>query len=107
MFGMLHAGQLELLRLNFGGIILLTKVNEAERVQQYMHVCLLNISFKIFTKVPTRSEPSSTVYGSECTTQAPRIKSSLMRSWVLIIYLKKLAVGVSPTAFLSKKSAHH
>jgi hypothetical protein len=26
-----------------------------------------------------------------------------MRIWVLIIYLKKLAVGVSPTAFLSKK----
>jgi hypothetical protein len=53
MFGMLHVGQLELLCLNFGEIILLSKVNESERIQQYRPICLLNISFKIFTKVPT------------------------------------------------------
>jgi mannosylglycoprotein endo-beta-mannosidase len=34
MFSSLHAGQLELFRLNFGEIILLPKVNEAERIQQ-------------------------------------------------------------------------
>jgi hypothetical protein len=34
-------------------IILLTKVNEAERIQQYRPICLLNVSFKIFTKVAT------------------------------------------------------
>jgi hypothetical protein len=33
LFGILHAGQLELFRLNFGEIILLPKVNEAERIQ--------------------------------------------------------------------------
>jgi hypothetical protein len=32
MFNILHAGQLELFRLNFGEIILLPKVNEAERI---------------------------------------------------------------------------
>jgi hypothetical protein len=32
LFGFLHAGQLELFRLNFGEIILLPKVNEAERI---------------------------------------------------------------------------
>jgi hypothetical protein len=53
MFGVLHAGQLELFRLNFGEIILLPKVNEAERIQQYRPICLLNVSFKIFTKVAT------------------------------------------------------
>jgi hypothetical protein len=54
---------------------------------------------------PSRiSEPSSTGYGSGCTTHAPRFKSSRMQIWVLIIYLKKLTVGVSPTTFLSKKS---
>jgi hypothetical protein len=53
MFGSLHAGQLELFRLNFGQIILLSKVNEAERIQQYRPICLLNVSFKIFTKVAT------------------------------------------------------
>jgi hypothetical protein len=53
MFSVLHAGQLELLRLNFGEVILLPKVNEAERIQQYRPICLLNVSFKTFTKVAT------------------------------------------------------
>jgi hypothetical protein len=53
LFGYLHAGQLELFRLNFGEIILLPKVNEAEKIQQYGPICLLNVSFKIFTKVAT------------------------------------------------------
>jgi hypothetical protein len=53
LFSSLHSGQLELFRLNFGDIILLPKVNEAERIQQYRPICLLNVSFKIFTKVAT------------------------------------------------------
>jgi hypothetical protein len=32
LFGALHAGQLQLFRLNFSEIILLTNVNEAERI---------------------------------------------------------------------------
>jgi hypothetical protein len=32
MFSFLHAEQLELFRLNFGKVILLPKVNEAERI---------------------------------------------------------------------------
>jgi mannosylglycoprotein endo-beta-mannosidase len=51
MFSSLHAGQLELFRLNFGEIILLLKVNEAKRFQQYRPICLLDVSFKIFTEV--------------------------------------------------------
>ena len=53
LFGYLHSGQLEPFCLNFGQIILLPKVNEAERIQQYRPICLLNVSFKIFPKVPT------------------------------------------------------
>jgi hypothetical protein len=53
MFSVLHAGQLELFRLNFGEVILLPKVNETGRIQQYRPICLLNVSFKIFTKVVT------------------------------------------------------
>ena len=53
MFHALHDGQLELFRLNFGEIILLPKVNGAERIQQYRPICLLNVSFKIFTKTAT------------------------------------------------------
>jgi hypothetical protein len=53
LFSSLHAGHLELFRLNFGEIILLPKVIEAERIQQYRPIYLLNVSFKIFTKVAT------------------------------------------------------
>src|SRR5438128_12338359 len=53
LFGFLHAGQLDLFRLNFGEIILLPKINDAERIQQYRPICLLNVSFKIFTKTAT------------------------------------------------------
>jgi hypothetical protein len=44
---------LTLFRLNFGEIILLPKIKEAERIQQYRPIYLLNVSFKIFTKVAT------------------------------------------------------
>ena len=53
MFGYLHAGQLDLFRLNFGEIILLPKSNDAARIQQYRPIYLLNVSFKIFTKTTT------------------------------------------------------
>jgi hypothetical protein len=53
MFIVLHAGQLELFRLNFGEIIILPKINEAERIQQYRSICLSNVSFTILTKVVT------------------------------------------------------
>jgi hypothetical protein len=53
LFGSLHAGELKLFCLNFGKIILRPEVNEAERVQQYRPICLLNVSFKIIMKVAT------------------------------------------------------
>src|SRR3954462_7272696 len=46
LFEFLQVGQLDIFRLNFGNIILLPKVNNAERIQQYLPICLLNISFK-------------------------------------------------------------
>ena len=53
LFGALHARQLELFRLNFGEIILLPKINDAERIQQYRPIYLFKVSFKIFTKTAT------------------------------------------------------
>jgi hypothetical protein len=38
---------------NFEDIILLPKINDAERIQQYMPIFLLIVCFKIFTKVAT------------------------------------------------------
>jgi hypothetical protein len=43
LFSELHKGQLELFRINFGEIILLPKLLDAERIQQYRPICLLNV----------------------------------------------------------------
>jgi hypothetical protein len=48
-----HEDKLPLFSLNFGVITLLPKTKEAIKLQQYRPICLLNVSFKIFTKVDT------------------------------------------------------
>jgi hypothetical protein len=53
LFREFHRGNLPLYSLNFGTIILLLKCVEALTIQQYRPICLLNVSFKIFTKVLT------------------------------------------------------
>ena len=40
-------------QLNFGTITLLSKKTEAVRIEQFRPICLLNVSFKKFTKVGT------------------------------------------------------
>ena len=49
----MHYGNLPIYRLNFGVITLLPKSKEAFRIQKYISICLLNVSFKVFTKVLT------------------------------------------------------
>jgi hypothetical protein len=51
MFNDLYAGDLPFFSLNFGVITLIPKVQEANVIQQYQPICLLNTCFKIFTKV--------------------------------------------------------
>ncbi|WVZ64663.1 LOW QUALITY PROTEIN: hypothetical protein U9M48_014157 [Paspalum notatum var. saurae] len=51
MFEDLFKGDLPIFNLNFGVITLISK--EADLIQQYRPICLLNVSFKIFTKVST------------------------------------------------------
>ncbi|WVZ49220.1 hypothetical protein U9M48_000597, partial [Paspalum notatum var. saurae] len=53
LFMEFHKGTLPLHNLNFGTIILLPKGNNVKQIQQYRPICLLNVSFKIFTKVVT------------------------------------------------------
>ena len=53
MFMEFHEGTLPLNRLNFGTIILLPKKKDAKVIQQYRPISLLNVSFKIYTKVAT------------------------------------------------------
>jgi hypothetical protein len=53
LFSQLQKGELPLYKLNFGVITLLPKKENAVQIQQYRPICLLNVSFKIFTKVAT------------------------------------------------------
>ena len=53
MFAAFQRGDLELFQLNFGTIILLPKKENAIQIQQYRLICLLNVCFKVFTKVAT------------------------------------------------------
>jgi hypothetical protein len=53
MFTQLQQGVLPLYKLNFGVITLLSKREDVVQIQQYRPICLLNVSFKIFTKVVT------------------------------------------------------
>jgi hypothetical protein len=51
LFMKFHLGNLSLYSLNFGTIILIPKSREVVTIQQYRPICLLNVSFKKFTKV--------------------------------------------------------
>jgi hypothetical protein len=53
LFREFHRGNLPLYNLNFGTIIHLLKCAEAMMIQQCRSIYLLNVSFKIFTKVIT------------------------------------------------------
>jgi hypothetical protein len=53
LFECFQKGDLSLYKLNFGVITLLPKKENATQIQQYRPICLLNVSFKIFTKVAT------------------------------------------------------
>jgi len=53
LFSDLHKEVLNLYSLNFGIITLIPKIQEATKIQQYRLICVLNVNFKIFTKVGT------------------------------------------------------
>jgi mannosylglycoprotein endo-beta-mannosidase len=53
LFNQFSSGDLPLYKLNFGVITLLPKKEDAVQIQQYRPICLLNVCFKIFTKVGT------------------------------------------------------
>jgi hypothetical protein len=46
-----YCGEMRLHRINYGNIVMLPKLREAVNIKQYMPICLLNVVYKIFTKV--------------------------------------------------------
>jgi hypothetical protein len=73
LFEDFHIGTLPIHSLNFRNIILLPKINDAKKIQQYRPICLLNVSFKIFTKVLTNriTKLANTVIGPTQTAFVP------------------------------------
>jgi hypothetical protein len=53
MFHDLYSADLPLFSLNFSIITLIPKAQDTTWIQQYCPICLLNVRFKIFTKVAT------------------------------------------------------
>jgi len=53
MLNELHKESLNLSRLNYGIIAFIPKVKGAVNIKQYRPICLLNVIYKIFTKVLT------------------------------------------------------
>jgi hypothetical protein len=49
--GFLQEGGLNLSRLNYGLIVLIPKVNEVVQIKQFRPIYLLNVIYKLFTKV--------------------------------------------------------
>jgi len=50
MFEEFYENKLDISRLNYGVITLIPKLKEANQIQQYRPICLLNVVFKIFSK---------------------------------------------------------
>jgi hypothetical protein len=51
MFRDFHNENLRLFILNFRIIMLVPGLSEATKTEQYCHICMPNVSFKIFSKV--------------------------------------------------------
>ena len=60
LFQDFHQGNINLFSFNFGMIVLLLKKEDTSRIQEYRPICLLNVSFKILTKVATNRITSIT-----------------------------------------------
>ena len=51
MLDAFHKGDLDIERLNHGVISLIPKIPDADTIQQFRPICLLNVSYKILTKL--------------------------------------------------------
>lgn len=53
MLQLLQKGRLDIARLDYGVIVLLPKIKGANQIKQFRPICLLNVIYKIITKVLT------------------------------------------------------
>ena len=103
LFEDFNCGTLPLHNLNFRTIILVPKTNEAKQIQQYRLMCLLNVSFKIFTKVATNRVTSVVFFSIRCisrqnaqVTQAIHVRMgwSMALSWTPSMHTARYDSGL-------------
>ena len=85
MFVQLRAGNMPLFKINYGIITLLPKKEDASKIEQYRPICLLNVSFKIFTKVGT-NRVTSIVSRVVCPTQTAFIPGQNILEGVVVLH---------------------
>lgn len=51
IFDDFHSGSLDISRLNYGIITLISKTKDANQIQKFKPIFLLNVSFKFFTQI--------------------------------------------------------
>ena len=61
LFQDFHAGTLNIERLNFGVVTLIPKVPNAIDIKAFRPICLLNVCYKIITKVLTNRWPAVSI----------------------------------------------
>jgi hypothetical protein len=80
-----NKNSLDLKRLNYGVITLVPKVKEANNISQYRAMCLLNVDFKVFSKLLTdRITPMANKLISD--SQSTFIKGSNILEGVVILH---------------------
>lgn len=92
MFQELHSRDLSLFSLNFGVITLIPKVQEANVIQKYRPICLLNVSFKTFAKV-VANRPRLVADKAVSPTQTAFLRGKNILE--VVVVLKKVVAAVT------------
>jgi hypothetical protein len=84
VFDDLFDHKIDLARINYGIITLIPKGEEADRIQKFRPICLLQVLFKIFTKTLTvRAAPVMVKLLAQC--QTPFIKGRYITDGVMLL----------------------
>lgn len=80
-----HKGVLDISRLNYGIITLVPKTKDAKQIQKFRPICLLNVIFKIITKV-LMNKLSKMVNPIISQTQTSFIKGRYIMEGVVVLH---------------------
>lgn len=78
-------GTLDITRLNYGIITLVPKTADSKQIQKFRPICLLNVSFKIITKV-LMNRLSKIVSPVISATQTASVKGRYIMEGVVVLH---------------------